>query len=36
MSVAPKFGYGSHIIWDSALQVAKGRPGALISIATDL
>ena len=36
MSVDPKFGYGSHIIWDSTLQVAKGRPGALISIATDL
>lgn len=36
MVIDPRYGYGSHIIWDSTIQVAKGKPGSLISIVTDL
>lgn len=36
MVVSAKFWYGSHIIYDSAIQVAKGKPGALISLVKKL
>lgn len=36
MVVSAKYGYGSHIIWDSTIQTAKGKPGALISLVKKL
>lgn len=36
MVVSSKYGYGSHIIWDSAIQVAKGKPGAIINLVKKL
>jgi hypothetical protein len=36
MVVSAKYGYGSHIIWDSAIQTAKGKPGALVSLVKKL
>ena len=36
MVVSAKYGYGSHIIWDSAIQTAKGKPGALINLVKKL
>jgi len=36
MVVRSKYGYGSHIIWDSAIQTAKGKPGAIINLVKKL
>lgn len=36
MVVNAKYGYGSHIIWDSTIQAAKGKPGALINLVKKL
>ena len=36
MVVSAKYGYGSHIIWDSAIQTAKGKPGSLVSLVKKL
>jgi len=36
MVVWAKFGYGSHIIYDSAIQIAKGKPGAIINLVKKL
>jgi len=36
MVASAKYGYGSHIIWDSAIQTAKGKPGALINLVKKL
>lgn len=36
MEVAPKYGYGSHIIYDSTIEVARGNPWSLTSIVTSL
>lgn len=36
MVASAKYGYGSHIIYDSAIQAAKGKPGAIKSIVAQL
>lgn len=36
MVVWAKYWYGSHIIWDSAIQIAKGKPGAIVSLVKKL
>jgi hypothetical protein len=36
MEVSAKYGFGSHIIWDSAMQAVKGKPGALINLVKSL
>ena len=36
MEVWAKYGYGSHIIWDSAIQAAKWNPASLVSIVQEL
>lgn len=36
MVVRAKFGYGSHIIYDSAIQIAKWKPGAIINLVKKL
>jgi len=36
MVASAKYGYGSHIIWDSAIQTAKGKPGAITNLVRKL
>jgi len=36
MVASAKFWYGSHIIWDSAIQTAKGKPGAITNLVKKL
>lgn len=36
MEIGAKYGYGSHIVYDSALQVVKGQPGSLVNITKEL
>ncbi|NDK08270.1 phage major capsid protein [Candidatus Gracilibacteria bacterium] len=34
MEVAPKYGYGSHILWDATLEAIKGGTGSLADVLT--
>lgn len=36
MEVSAKYGYGSHIIWDSTIQAVKGNPASLVSVVQEL